>query len=118
VPEHREVKLTKYWTVDEAREYLPRLHQLLLLVSDGLVTGPEPGTWMLPAGAEHAEAALAELESRGVVLRQVDRGLVDFPAIGSDGGLYLLCWHVDEPDIGWWHRPEDGFAGRQQLPLP
>jgi hypothetical protein len=73
---------------------------------------------MLPAGAEHAEAALAELQTRGVVLRQVDRGLVDFPALGTDGEIYLLCWHVEEPDLAWWHRPEDGFAGRQPLPLP
>jgi hypothetical protein len=107
-----------YWTVEEARDYLPRLRQLLDLVSGALVAGPQPGTMALRAGAEQAEAALAELEDRGVVLRQLGRGLVDFPALGGDGRPYLLCWQVDEADVGWWHRPEDGFAGRQPLPLP
>jgi hypothetical protein len=108
----------KYWTVDEARDYLPRLRLLLDLLLDGLVVGPLPGTWALAEGAEHAEAALAELEERGVVIRQVDKGLVDFPSRGSDGEAYLLCWQVGEPELAWWHRPEDGFAGRHPLPLP
>jgi hypothetical protein len=108
----------KYWTVGEVREYLPRLRELLGLVSDGLEPGPAPGTWVLLPGAEHAEAALAELEERGVLLRQVDRGLVDFPAQASNGELCLLCWRIDEMDLEWWHRPEGGFAGRQKLPLP
>jgi uncharacterized protein DUF2203 len=108
----------RFWTVEEARDYLPRLRQLLALVSGQTVPGALPGTLSLRPGAEHAEAALAELEDEGIVLRQVDRGLVDFPAVGSDGQVYLLCWHVGEHDLGWWHRPEDGFAGRQPLPLP
>jgi hypothetical protein len=108
----------KYWTVDEARDYLPRLRQLLDVLLVALEPGPLPGTWTLRAGAEHAEAVLAELNERGVVVRQVDRGLVDFPSQGSDGSSYLLCWRMDEPELAWWHRPEDGFAGRQPLPLP
>jgi hypothetical protein len=107
-----------YWTVEEARGYLPRLRQLLELVSGALVPGRRVGTMTLRPGSEHAEAALAELEDRRVVLRQLGRGLVDFPALGSDGRTYLLCWQVDEADLGWWHRPDDGFAGRQPLPLP
>jgi hypothetical protein len=106
------------WTVDQARDYLPRLRQLLEVVSGALVPGPQAGTLTLRRGAEHAEAALAEVAERGVVLRQLGRGLVDFPALGSDGLVYLLCWQVDEADLGWWHRPDDGFAGRQPLPLP
>jgi hypothetical protein len=108
----------KYWTVEEAEEYLPRLSQLIDLLQVGLVAGPVTGTWTLAPGAEHAEAALSELEEVGVVIRQIDRGLVDFPSLGSDGGTYLLCWQVGEGELAWWHRPEDGFAGRQPLPLP
>jgi len=108
----------KLWTTNEAQAYLPRLRQLLELVGADVVPGPVPGTLALPPGAEHAEAALAELEDRGVVLRQLPHGLVDFPAMGSDGEIYLLCWKVDEPELGWWHRPDAGFAGRQPLPLP
>jgi hypothetical protein len=103
------------WTVEEARAYLPRLRELLALLDDALVEGPSPGTLVLPAGSEHAEAALAELQSEGVVLRQVGRGLVDFVWKGPGGEVRMLCYHVDEPGLDWWHRPEDGFAGRRPI---
>lgn len=106
----------RFWTVEEARDYLPRLRELLALVQVAVVPGAVPGTLGLRDGAEHAEAALEELEEGGIVLRQLDAGLVDFPAKGADGGIYLLCWRTDEPDLAWWHRPEDGFMGRQPLP--
>ena len=79
--------------------------------------------------------AVGELEAVEVVLRDVDKGLVDFPAIQPDGSgaahdcggagcpargtpegeeIYL-CWLVDEDEIGFWHEPDAGFAGRQPL---
>jgi hypothetical protein len=58
--------------------------------------------------------ALSELETVEVVLRDVERGLIDFPAI-RDGEEVYLCWLVDEEEIGFWHGPEAGFAGRQPL---
>lgn len=105
----------RYWTVEEAREYLPRLRHLVELVRGAAVPGPEPGTLALPAAAEHAEAALTELRDQGVILRQLDAGLVDFPSLDDRGAVRLLCWKVDEDELGWWHRPEDGFAGRRPL---
>ena len=105
----------RYWTVQEARAYLPRLRELVDLVREAVEPGPTPGTLRLPAGAEHAEAALAELEEGNVVLRQLGAGLVDLPSLGPDGEVRFLCWKVDEPELSWWHRPEDGFAGRQPL---
>ena len=41
---------------------------------------------------------------------------LDESARGADGVVYLLCWRLDEPDLAWWHLPEDGFAGRKPLP--
>lgn len=105
----------RYWTVEEARAYLPRLRQLVGLVQEATVPGPEPGTLLLGQGSEHAEAALAELQEGGVILRQLDAGLVDFPSMDDDGRVRLLCWRTDEPDLLWWHWPGDGFAGRQPL---
>jgi hypothetical protein len=107
--------VVKTWTVEEARTYLPRLRELLVVIDQELRPGPEPGSYLLPSGSEHAEAALAELEDRGVVLRQVDRGLVDFVWRGADGEIRMLCWHRDEPELAWWHRPQDGFAGRRAI---
>jgi hypothetical protein len=86
----------RFWTVEEARAYLPRVKELLGAV----------------------EAALQELQDEGVILRQLDNGLVDFPAVGDDGDVVFLCWKTDEPDIEWCHTPESGFAGRRRLPGP
>jgi hypothetical protein len=48
------------------------------------------------------------------VLRDLDRGLVDFPSVREGREVYL-CWTEDEQEIGYWHDLEDGFAGRQPL---
>jgi hypothetical protein len=58
--------------------------------------------------------ALNELEAVDVVVRDVERGLVDFPAL-RDGEEIYLCWLVDEDEIGFWHEPDAGFAGRRPL---
>lgn len=63
-------------------------------------------------------AAVAELERLGVQVKDLDRGLVDFPAVHpADGSTVLLCWHVDEDEIAYWHGLEEGFAGRKPLPF-
>jgi len=157
----------RYWTVDEARAYLPRLRVLLgvirraahLAVSartnghatmpasghgrtgpDGSSDGPEEPDVPVPPGhsaraghpaqpadtspddeiavAIDVEQAVQELEERGIVLRDADRGLIDFPARHPGGRDVLLCWQLGEDDLEWWHLPEDGFAGRRPLPLP
>ena len=57
---------------------------------------------------------LVELREREVVLRDLDRGLVDFPAM-RDGQEIYLCWEEGEDEIAFWHDLETGFAGRQPL---
>jgi hypothetical protein len=57
---------------------------------------------------------LLELREAEVVLRDLDRGLVDFPALRDDREIYL-CWEEGEEEIGFWHEPEAGFAGRRPL---
>jgi hypothetical protein len=59
--------------------------------------------------------AAGELDAVDIVLRDVTRGLIDFPSI-RDGEEVYLCWLVDvEESIGFWHEPEAGFAGRRRL---
>ena len=58
--------------------------------------------------------ALMELRERDIVLRDLDRGLVDFPSIDGDEEIYL-CWEEGEAEIGFWHDLETGFAGRRPL---
>ena len=57
------------------------------------------------------------LEELGIVLRDPARGVIDFPAVHL-GRQVHLCWQLGEDDIGWWHLPDEGFAGRHPLPLP
>ena len=58
--------------------------------------------------------ALVELQAMEVVLRDLDRGLVDFPSI-RDGREVFLCWEEGEDEIGYWHDLEAGYGGRQPL---
>ena len=69
---------------------------------------------------EREAAAVARcvqgIQALGVMVKDLDRGLVDFPARRGDEDV-LLCWHVGEEEIGYWHRVDEGFAGRKPLPL-
>jgi hypothetical protein len=75
--------------------------------------GGEPGRVVSDAFLEMRNA-LVELQAMEVVLRDLDRGLVDFPALIEDSEVYL-CWQLDEPEVGHWHGLESGFAGRRPL---
>lgn len=75
--------------------------------------GGEPGRVVSEAFLE-LRASLARLQEAEVVLRDLDRGLVDFPSI-RDGREIYLCWVDGEDEIGYWHDLEAGFAGREPL---
>ena len=57
-----------------------------------------------------------ELTEVGVEVKDIDEGLVDFPAL-RHGETVLLCWKLGEDEIRYWHTLESGFAGRRPLPL-
>jgi hypothetical protein len=63
---------------------------------------------------QEAKDTLAEIEAIGVQVKDLEEGLLDFPCI-IDGRTVLLCWKLGEKEIGYWHSPEDGFAGRKPL---
>jgi hypothetical protein len=58
---------------------------------------------------------VAELQELGLLVKDLDEGLVDFPAL-QDGEKVLLCWRLGEDEVAFWHTLEDGFAGRKPLP--
>jgi len=71
-----------------------------------------------PALREPGEAlaeAVAQIESLGCFLKDVDQGLVDFPFDNGDE-VAFLCWQYGEPHLIAWHSIESGFSGRQPLP--
>jgi hypothetical protein len=57
---------------------------------------------------------LETVERAGIVLRDIDRGLVDFPAL-MDGREVYLCWELGEDEVGYWHDLEGGYGGREPL---
>jgi hypothetical protein len=83
--------------------------------------GVDPGDFAtLDEEATREAAEIARLVSRiqelGVLVKDLDRGLVDFPALRGDEEV-LLCWELGEDEIAFWHGLEEGFAGRKPLPL-
>jgi hypothetical protein len=67
---------------------------------------------------ERSASALArildELHGLGLLVKDLDTGLVDFPAL-REGEPVLLCWRLGEDEVAYWHGREDGFAGRRRL---
>jgi len=63
---------------------------------------------------QEAKDTLGEFEAIGVLLKDLEKGLLDFPCM-VDGKTVLLCWKLGEKEIGYWHSEEDGFAGRKPL---
>jgi hypothetical protein len=59
---------------------------------------------------------VARIHEVGALVKDLDEGLVDFPA-RRRGEEVLLCWRVGEDDVAYWHGLEEGFAGRKPLPL-
>jgi hypothetical protein len=64
--------------------------------------------------AKDMSDTMAEIEEIGVVVKDLDQGLLDFPAV-MDGRPVLLCWKLGEKEIGFWHSADEGYAGRKPL---
>jgi hypothetical protein len=63
---------------------------------------------------DQMQADAAWLDERGIVLRDIASGLLDFPALVA-GRPVWLCWRSGEPEVGWWHRQDEGFTGRRPI---
>ncbi len=101
-----------------SRDLETRWNALVIVVGSNGGNFDIPEVKELRAGLEAVHASLrgmlAELDELGILVKDVDRGLIDFPAV-VEGTAALLCWQVGEDRIGFWHTPEDGFAGRRPL---
>jgi len=63
---------------------------------------------------QRAKDALAEIDSIGVQVKDIDIGLLDFPC-DVEGQIILLCWKLGEKSITHWHGTQEGFAGRKLI---
>lgn len=58
--------------------------------------------------------SIEQIEELGVVIKSVDEGLLDFPSKRFDEEVWL-CWKVGESQVKFWHKKDEGFAGRKPL---
>jgi hypothetical protein len=124
-------QFTKHYTREEARALLPRVrrwldelerHRRLLqkydqrlsgLLDSGCDAGGETANgWVRTLAA--LQELLQEFEVRQIQIKDVERGLVDFPSIVG-GREVFLCWEKDEEDIEFWHDIDSGYSGRERL---
>jgi len=70
----------------------------------------------LDALVEDMNRKVTELEDLGVEVKDLEYGLVDFPA-EKYGEKVMLCWRYGEPEVAFWHKPNEGFNGRRPLKL-
>ncbi len=122
----------RIWTLDEANAALPEVAELVRRLrtlagatrqrrertrGNGAASGNGHGPHVGDAPAE-LRVVLDELTERGIVVRDPERGLIDFPARSPTGRDYLLCFLDGEDAIGWWHWPDAGFSGRTPIAEP
>lgn len=84
-------------------------------LADGAPTngGGHPGK-VVGEGFVELQNGIAAFDQRGIILRDLDSGLIDFPSV-RDGEEIYLCWIDGESDIGFWHELDSGYSGRQPL---
>ena len=124
-------RFRKHYSRDEARALLPQLRDWLQqlnghrtvvekydqrlgqLVSAGHDAGGELVNTLIKNLARMQEL-LHEFQKREIQIKDLERGLIDFPAFIGEREVFL-CWEQDEEDIEFWHDLDTGFAGRERI---
>ena len=132
--------MSKTFTLDEAQSLLPVLEALLRraqeqgrICAEIEVELDQLRQQIALTGGMHVDVAnaarrraerdkalretrdsLGEIEAIGVQVKDLDKGLLDFPSL-LEGKTVLLCWKQGEEKIAFWHSTEDGFAGRKPI---
>ena len=126
-----EYRFHKHYTLEQARALLPSVQEWLnemqrlrtklqkheekieALAEPGCdIGGPAVNRWVEVMG--HIKEVLMEFHRREIQIKDLDRGLIDFPAL-IDGREVFLCWEQGEEDIEFWHDLDAGYAGRERL---
>ncbi|AAK42325.1 Conserved hypothetical protein [Saccharolobus solfataricus P2] len=107
-----------YFDLETARELLPwlrdRLIQLRKIKNEIELLLVNGDKYALQQYASETKKIIDEIISKGIILRDIDIGLVDFPAIINNKPAFF-CWKIDENDIAYWHYMDEGFRGRKRL---
>jgi hypothetical protein len=124
-------RFTKHYTREEAQALVPQLRAWLTelnrlreeaerydkrlggLNTEGQDTGGETvNSWIRALAA--MQSLLAEFQRREIIIKDLSRGLVDFPAL-IGGKEVFLCWESDEDTVEFWHDLETGYGCREKL---
>jgi hypothetical protein len=133
------MEVPRYFTLDEANEALEELRPLAEQMVErrrelveaqarraslGAQVGTNGGDLtpsdfaeadeQLELAASELASCIEQIQAAGVLIKDLDRGLLDFPAL-REGEEILLCWHVGEDEIRFWHGMDEGFAGRKPI---
>jgi len=132
--------MTRFYDIDEANAALAEVEPILATLSDQRAELIRLRDRALaahqPAGGGTAEeldeeatrlirlrikgvvdqmaAAVARIDALGIALRDIQRGLIDFPALAG-GRQIWLCWQLGEPAVDHWHELETGFGSRRPI---
>ena len=121
----------QHFSLEEARQALTTVHAIASRITELKASLDEKG-WdvhrhayfgglgpngdgSFPQEMELLVELIKNLEARGVLVKGIEQGLVDFPHIRPNGEEVYLCWKVGEDDIRFWHAIADGFAGRKSI---
>jgi hypothetical protein len=121
----------RHFTAEQATEALVHVKPLLQRLRDArdLLTDEQaqealseaaPSNGGGDAGTQVGQAflevrrLLLTLQEAGIVVRDIERGLIDFPALIDDREVYL-CWELGEDEVAWWHELDSGYRGRQSI---
>jgi len=122
----------RYFSLEEARALLPKVGQALAAALEARehIRALDPEIWPLVARAvtnggtevggrivrhyKKLETAVKTILERGVFIKDLDMGLLDFLSIRDEEEVFL-CWKFGEKDILFWHSLEGGFGARKPL---
>lgn len=124
-------RFRKHYTREEARALLPQVREWLGALKDQrerltrfdrrltsmMAQGDDVGGETVNGWARALAAfrkVLREFERREIQIKDLERGLIDFPAL-LQGREVFLCWENGEDDIEFWHELDGGYAGRERL---
>jgi hypothetical protein len=124
-------RFQKHYTREEAQKLLPQIRQWLEALDElrveletndrrvaGLMTsGQDMGGTLVNKSVKllaEIQDYLRKFGEREIIIKDIERGLIDFPAL-IGGKEVFLCWEKDEEDIEYWHDIDSGYAGREPL---
>lgn len=122
----------RYYTLEEARQAMPRVKHLMTQVQEARseIMRLRPDVWPALQNAasnggnvaagemlshfRRLEAGVKGIMGMGVLVKDIDMGLVDFLSV-RDGREIYLCWKYGEEELAYWHDLNAGYQGRRPI---